>query len=398
LRSQLEGLAPKDPNDKSRRDLALAAIGAGKLEEAKSALVPCVEATLQCSDAGRDCLTRAGMEASMGWISMLENSYARAAGHFSRAIIHLPAGEQVRRGTYLEAQADAHYRDGKARGDANALRHAAKLRRELLRGTPRNQPRWILLQNDVGNALLALAEQEGRVGTLKEAAGAFRAALDAWPSEQPSFDHAMLQIKHGIALMRIGEREKSSRSLEKAVLAFQAALVGYARDRAPLQWATVQNCLGLAFLRLAERETGTGRLELAASAFRSALEERTRDRDPLDWARTQHNLGLVFFLLGERESSAARLEDARAALAAALEERKPGLAPLDWAASSTALANVLLSIGTREGGTTRLKDAIDAYKGVLGAIREENGKLGEEAKQRLAEAESLLVRRTKHAP
>jgi hypothetical protein len=65
LRRELEALAPKDPNDKSRRDLALAAIAAGELEAAKSALVPCVEAKLQSAEVSEDCLARAGIWGSV---------------------------------------------------------------------------------------------------------------------------------------------------------------------------------------------------------------------------------------------------------------------------------------------------------------------------------------------
>ncbi len=398
LRSQLEALALKSPDDQSLRDLAVAAIGAGELAEAKSALIQIAGSKLPPSEASLDCLTEADIEAAMGWISILENDYAHAAGHFSRAVSQLPGTEQAKRRTYREAQADALYRDGQARGDAKALRHAAKLRRELLKEAPRKQARWVMLQNHIGNALLALGEQEGRIGTLKEAAAAFRAALEAWPAEWPPLDRAMLQIKLGMALMRIGEQERRNRSLEEAVAAFQAALTEYERASAPLQWAMIQNCLGLAFLRIGERESSTARLEQAASAFRAALDERTRDRDPLDWARTQHNLGLALFALGERESSAARLEDARVALAAAREERGPDRVPLDWAVSSLALANALLSIGTREGGTTRLKEAIHTYKEVLAAIEDGNRKLKGEAEERLAQAERLLARRTNQAP
>jgi tetratricopeptide (TPR) repeat protein len=394
LRSQLEALSPKDPHEQSLRDIALAAIQAGRRDEAKSALIQIIVAKAPSADASPDYLTRAGVEAAMGWISMLEHDYAQAAGHFYRAVSQLPASEQTRRRTYREAQADAHYRDGQARGDAKALRHAAKLRRELLKEVPRKQARWVTLQNDIGNALLALGEQESRIGTLKEAAAAFRAALNAWPCEWSPLDRAMLQTKLGVALLRVGEHERRSRSLDEAVSAFQAALAEYKREGAPLQWAMIQNCLGLAFLRLAERESGTARLEHAESAFRAALEERTRDRDPLDWARTQHNLGLALFALGERQSSAARMEDARAAFAAALDERRHDGASLDWAATAVALANVLLSIGTREGGTTRLKEAIHVYEEVLATIPEGSTKLREEAGRCLAEARRLLARRT----
>jgi tetratricopeptide (TPR) repeat protein len=391
LRRQLEALTPEDPNHQKLRDRALAALEASQLEEVRSALIPIIEAKSPSSGVGPDYLTWAGVEAAMGWISMLGHDYAQAAGHFCRAVNLLPGSEQARHRAYREAQADAHFRGGQERGDATALRQAAKLRRELLKETPREQPRWAMLQNDIGNALLALGELESRTGTLKEAAAAFRAALGVCSSDWPPADRAMLQIKLGIAMMRIGEHEKRGRSLGEAVVSFQAALAHYTREVAPLQWAMVQNCLGLAFLRLGQRETDNARLEQAVSAFGAALEERTRDRDPVDWARTQHNLGLALFALGERESSAARLENARVAFAAALEERKPDRAALDWAWSSIALANVLLSLGTREGGTTRLNEAIGIYQAVLATTGDGKSKLDAEARERLAHAEALLV-------
>jgi tetratricopeptide (TPR) repeat protein len=180
---------------------------------------------------------------------------------------------------------------------------------------------------------------------------------------------APTQNNLGNALLRLAERESGMARLEEAVAAYRAALEEMTRERVPLDWATTQNNLGNALLPLAERESGTARLEEVVAAYRAALEEMTRERVPLDWATTQNNLGNALLRLDERESGTARLEEAVAAYRAALEERTRERAPLQWALTQNNLGNALWAIGAREAVTTRLEEAIATYDNALEVLR-----------------------------
>ncbi len=65
----------------------------------------------------------------------------------------------------------------------------------------------------------------------------------------------------GNALLELAERESGTARLEEAIATFREALEQRARDQVPLEWAAAQNNLGNALLKLGERESGTTRLE-----------------------------------------------------------------------------------------------------------------------------------------
>jgi tetratricopeptide (TPR) repeat protein len=80
-----------------------------------------------------------------------------------------------------------------------------------------------------------------------------------------------LQNNLGGALLRLAQRESGTTRLQEAIAAYRAALNEYARDRAPLRWAITQHNLGNALTILGERESGTARLEEAAAAWEERL-------------------------------------------------------------------------------------------------------------------------------
>jgi tetratricopeptide (TPR) repeat protein len=399
LHSEIEALAPEQPALQMIRNEALTALEAGELSQGRSLLEQFINASAPVPRRmGQDVPAMVRAQAALGWIAMLQLNFLVASSHFHQAGRLLPTWDSDLYRDYQLAEAEAFYCEGQEHGDEAALRKAIKLRQEVLGRTSRRAMpmQWLTLQNEIGNALLALGERQSRRKALKQAVAAFQAALEVWPPDQAPLERAMIETKLGVALTRLGERAGSRRRLDEAGAAFRSALARYPRDEMPLGWASLQNYLGLALLRLAERESGTLRAHAASNTFRAALEERTRERAPADWARTQHNLGLVLLLLGERESSALRLEAAAAAFRAALEERTPEDAPLDWAATRIALAKVLISLGVREGGTTRLQEAIAVLREVMTVVdAKQPGRLLQEARDRLAEAERLLARRKK---
>jgi PKD repeat protein len=83
---------------------------------------------------------------------------------------------------------------------------------------------------------------------------------------------AATQNDLGTALLRLAELENDPVILQEAIEAFEAALLERSRERRLLQWATTQSNLGAARLRLAESGYGIGLLEGAIAAYRSALD------------------------------------------------------------------------------------------------------------------------------
>jgi tetratricopeptide (TPR) repeat protein len=263
LREQIKTLDPDDPGLKVSRDQALAAIDAGRLDEAKDLLARIVQVRRSgVAVAQKLLLDMAEAEAALGRIAVLQRRDLDAAAQFRAASDVLPAAETTRRRDYRNAEADAFSRQGDERGDNQALGHAIALYRALLHEIPRKVVPldWAAAQNNLGYALRVL-----------------------------------------------GARESGTARLEEAAVVYRAALEEYTRERAPLGWAATQNNLGIALVTLGERESGTARLKQAVEAYRAALQERGRERVPLDWAATQHNLGNALRSLGARESGTARL-------------------------------------------------------------------------------------------
>jgi tetratricopeptide (TPR) repeat protein len=278
LIQQANALNPDDPAIKVLRDQALAAIDAGRYDEAKIRLARASEADLAAirrlqGVAEKRLLSAAEAKASLGRIALIESQYRQAATYFRAAFDLAPANHTEVRRNHRMGEADAWYRQGDEKGDNDALGRAISLNQEVLRETPRA-----------------------------------RAPLD-W---------AGVQNELGIALWTLGQREGGATRLEEAVAAFREASKERTRERVPLDWARTQNNIGIALLRLGERESGSARLEDAVGALREALTERTRERVPLDWATTQTNLGIALLRLGERDSGVGRLEEALAAFRATL--------------------------------------------------------------------------------
>jgi tetratricopeptide (TPR) repeat protein len=76
-------------------------------------------------------------------------------------------------------------------------------------------------------------------------------------------DWAGTQNNLGNALLTLGEQESGTEHLEAAISAYRSALEEFTRDRVPLDWARTQNNLGGALWRLGVR---TGNVDLVVQA------------------------------------------------------------------------------------------------------------------------------------
>jgi tetratricopeptide (TPR) repeat protein len=273
----LKSAAAAQPGDDAKitalKADAQKAIQDGQLDKAKEILAKVEK--IQDEALERLALNAAQTASQLGDVALTQLRYPEAAGHFSRAAAKIPQGHDDERWKYLNAEADALYRQGDEFGDNAAAGSAIERYRHLAELRPRN----------------------------------------AFPR-----DWAMTQMNLGSALEALGERESGPARLTEAVAAYHDALQERTRARVPLDWARTQMNLGNALARLGERESGTARFEEAVVAYRDALQEQSRARVPLDWAMTQMNLALVYRALFDKDHQPRYLGDALKAADGALEE------------------------------------------------------------------------------
>jgi tetratricopeptide (TPR) repeat protein len=301
--------------------------------------------------------------------------------------------------THLKETIRVLIRQGEELGNGAALLRAIELirTRALPLVSREHAPLdWAELQVWRGSALASLGEQESRTAPLRDAATAYRMALEEYNQDRRPLDWAMTQRSLGNALRILGELDGGTEYLEDAVTACQAASKEYSRERLPLHWAATQNNLGIALATLGERKSNVGLVEQAAAAYRAALQERTRDRVPLDWAWTHYNLGNALATLGQLEGETARLEEAVTAYRAALEECSRDRVPLRWAGAQHHLGLALLSLGERETGTSRIDEAVTAFRAAQGEYTLERAPLHWAAtKEVLDKALAMLAKRSR---
>jgi tetratricopeptide (TPR) repeat protein len=143
-------------------------------------------------------------------------------------------------------------------------------------------------QKHLGDALAILGIEESDGERLIETVNAYRQVLDGVSRAVVPLDWAMTQNNLGNALQALAETEAGSGHLHQAVVAYQAAL--QERLFSASSVATANNNLGNAFAAIGERENNNAMLENAASAYRAALEAQAADAAPFAAAKTQMNL------------------------------------------------------------------------------------------------------------
>ena len=100
---------------------------------------------------------------------------------------------------------------------------------------------------------------------------AYREALAIWQQEGDPRRVAMLQNNLGNAYVRLAEVRDREGNLERAIAAYREALTVYTPETAPLDYAMTQNNLGAAYQELAAVRDREGNLERAIAAYREAL-------------------------------------------------------------------------------------------------------------------------------
>ena len=239
------------------------------------------------------------------------------------------------------------FRGASARAARHAVPRAAGLRYEI----------------NVATAAWMLGERTEDVECLNQAVHGLQSASAEMPPSSPHWSH--VQDNLGNALMALGRTEE-------AIHAYQAALGGRQTD---IERGRSVNNLGTAY---AEQ----GRYAEACRTYREALLLQPRNQVPIAWARTQHNLGSAMLqeALASDQSHrvGGQLGQAIAAFEAAREMRQRARAPLDWGVTTANLAGACLGLGVHFGarkvrsdrrtGANHIRRAIEAVHGVAAGI------------------------------
>jgi tetratricopeptide (TPR) repeat protein len=251
--------------------------------------------------------------------------------------------------------------------DDATLHASAAAYRQILKERPREAAPvpWANRQIELGDILLALADQRPDTVLIDEAIAALRAAQTLYARDLMSDKWAEVESKLGAAFGMIAWRTRDPAAADAALASYRAALEETPRDKAPLAWAKTQLRICNMLCDRGVARGDAGEIEAGISACRAALTELTRERDAWNWARAKDDLGRALFDVWVLKGDDARAEEAIASFRDALGERTEARAPLAWASTQMSLANVLSRLGRQRKDAQMLKDAIAAYRGAL---------------------------------
>ena len=177
----LQTAAAAQPGDDAKittlKAEAQKAIQDGQLGKADESLAAIEKIQTEALD--RLALNAAQTTAQRGDVALTRLRYPDAAQRFAEAAAKVPQGHDDERWTYLNAEANALYRQGDEFGDNAAALSAIERYRHLAELRPRNAfPRdWAATQIWLGLALCLLGERESGTARLDEAVAAYREAL-----------------------------------------------------------------------------------------------------------------------------------------------------------------------------------------------------------------------------
>ncbi|WP_299439951.1 Crp/Fnr family transcriptional regulator [uncultured Rhodospira sp.] len=178
------------------------------------------------------------------------------------------------------------------------LEHAAAAYEEAIRHLPRNaDAEWGVFHRSLGLVRQALVERgAGGVGP-RQAADAFKAALESFQRDLYPYDWAGLKNRLGILCYRVNMAEGDPAALRESITAFQSALQVFTPGETPDRWGEIMHDLAQVLQVYGGQERKVEIVKRAVEAANAALQVRTLDRVPLLWAATQNTLGSALFLL-----------------------------------------------------------------------------------------------------
>jgi tetratricopeptide (TPR) repeat protein len=226
-------------------------------------------------------------------------------------------------------------------------------------------PRVVILRYEINAATVSwmLGERTENSEYLNKAVHVLQSASTELAKSSVHWSH--VQDNLGNALMALGRTEE-------AIRAYQAALD---RRQDAIERGRTLNNLGTAY---AEQ----GRHAEACRTYGDALALQPQDQVPLAWARTQHNLASALLqeaLAGNRSRHAGKqLNQAIEVFEASRNLYQHADAPLDWSVATANLAGAHLGLAAhlcarvarsdRRTGVDHIRCAIDLYEDALAEL------------------------------
>ena len=231
---------------------------------------------------------------------------------------------------------------------------------------------YAAIQNNLGNALGALAEIENKAENSQKAISAYQEALKVRALIDFPMQYASTQTNLGIVFSTLAEVESKAENCRKAIEAFQEALKVRTLDDFPMQYAGTQNNLGNAYRMLGEVESKTENSRKAIEAYREALKVRTLDDFPMQYITTLNNLGTAYGTLAQVEDKAENCRKAIIAYQESLKVRTLDDFPMQYAMTQNNLGTAYGTLAQVENKVENCRKAIDAYREALKVYTLEN--------------------------
>lgn len=215
----------------------------------------------------------------------------------------------------------------------------------------------------LGHTLSAAGQRLDEPELLQLAAETYRRAIDSSPEDEHALHAGIARKNLASLLAQQAERTGDVASLREAADAMGAAIEAIPKRILPREWAAAQNRLGLILYRLdlADADADTRLLTSAISAFHAAIQVYTRVDAPDHWANVMHNYARAAQVLGGQMHDPKILQKSVNACRSVLELRRRGRAPYQWAVTQNTLGSALFLMGKITNRRDHLESALDAF-------------------------------------
>lgn len=186
---------------------------------------------------------------------------------------------------------------------------------------------WAETQNNLGNILAALGQQQRDVDLFEKAIQCFNNALEEFNQEKSPLDWAATQNNLATAKQALGRQLDDSKLLKESTDAYTNALLEWSRKETPEEWASAMHQLGATFHTYGRFLKGNRTFQKSVVAYKNAIAEFDADNHAFELAATHNNCGAVLHNLAESEENSDRLEEAirsyETALTVCMEQQLP---------------------------------------------------------------------------
>ena len=376
LRSRLDDLAESQVDD-TRLALveeARQALDRGDLSEVDSILASAEEFQANVGDERTTALIRT----IRGDVAFLGENLSTAALHFNVAIDQLRewAPEEA---THVLTRAAYRLLEHGERVGSNGTRLAIELYEKQLEDAYPASSLWAMIQSNICSALVGRSEREGSeeaTNSLEQAVEACRSALPVLNGQDDRENWATAQNNLGNALLALAKRRGDSeqereRLLNEAVAAYLAAMDVYIETESEEDLAGTLINLSNAWATLGAMKRTSGHdvansdalLVQATRGYEGALTVYTQDRHPSLWALLQQNLGTILHVQDEY------LLAIRTYLYA-LEVYTEDQYPVEWAETTAKMGAAMVRYGTESGADRQdFQTAVDYFSYAIEAFQ-----------------------------